>query len=338
MNASDRGGGLRRAPLIAALAVGVGLALAPAIFGMFTAGPLGGQMIDDFRPFMQPGELATFDDHLATIGAAADDVEERVVPRLEAAGALAPGELSRSYPATATFLDEWPTIDSQMTTMLDDIAANVDNFAAVDALPPFDLFPWFFVVPGLLVAGLAAAALRAGPAPGRRASVALALTGVGLIAAPAVFGMFTRAPDGGRMIDDLRPLMTREQITAVQSHFVTLGAAEGELRTELYPALGDAGADPARDAPDAAAFIEAWPTIAADMAPMVAAMSDNLDGFRAVDGLPPFALFPWFFVVPGLLLIGLAAAVRPPRRRTGLDDPIGADGGGRPAVHTEGST
>ena len=41
---------------------------------------------------------------------------------------------------------------------------NVDNYEAVDALPSFDLFPWFFVIPGVLVAVLALVALRSRPA------------------------------------------------------------------------------------------------------------------------------------------------------------------------------
>lgn len=297
----------RRGPLLAALSIGMGLALAPAVFGMFTAAPLGGQMIEEFRPFMRHERLDAFEQHLATIDDAAADVRERVVPELEADGALTEDGLAGSYPATATFLERWPTIRSEMTDLLDDIGANVGNFAAVDALPPFPLFPWFFVVPGLAVAVAAAAALWSSAATGRGPVVALAVIGLGLVAAPAVFGMFTRAPQGGRMIDDMRPLMTREQVTAVQDHFVTLGAAEGEVRTELLGDLADTGADPGQTAPAAAAFLDRWPTIAADMAPMVGAMGDNLDNFAAIDGLPPFALFPWFFVLPGLLLVGLAA-------------------------------
>jgi hypothetical protein len=40
------------------------------------------------------------------------------------------------------------------------MADNLGNFAAVDALPPFALFPWFFVIPGVLIAGLGIVALR----------------------------------------------------------------------------------------------------------------------------------------------------------------------------------
>ena len=41
-------------------------------------------------------------------------------------------------------------------------------------------------------------------------------------------------------------------------------------------------------------------------APMIGTMSDNVTNFEAVDALPDFPLFPWFFVIPGVLLVGLA--------------------------------
>ncbi len=44
--------------------------------------------------------------------------------------------------------------------MVATMSDNVDNYDAVAALPSFDLFPWFFVVPGALVAILALVAMR----------------------------------------------------------------------------------------------------------------------------------------------------------------------------------
>jgi len=42
-------------------------------------------------------------------------------------------------------------------------------------------------------------------------------------------------------------------------------------------------------------------------------MSDNLGNYAAVDALPPFPLFPWFFVLPGVLVVGCAFASQRPR-------------------------
>lgn len=294
----------RQGTLIAVLVIGVGLALAPAAFRMFSRAPLGGDMIAEFRPFMTDERLSGFEGHLNRIGAAVETLRRR------------DADLSDT-PLVAALDERWGDIDADMSGMLDDIRATLDNYAAVAALPPFDLFPWFFVAPGLLIAGLAWIALRATRGGGGLPSGlrwALVAMGLGLVAAPLVFQMFTRAPLGGDMIADFRPLMTRERITSVQQYFLTIGGAEGEIRSTLLPRLEATGA---RNA-DLHAFVEQWPAIAADMAPMIGAMADNLDNYAAVAALPPFDLFPWFFVIPGLLVAGLALL---PAGRAGTSAP-----------------
>lgn len=306
-----------RVPLLAVLAIGLGLAAAPVGFQMFTRAPLGGDMLAEFSPFMTAERLDAFEGHLTRIGAAVESLRRR-----------GDGE---DHPLVAALDRGWADIDADMTGMLDTIRDNLDNFAAVAALPAFPLFPWFFLVPGLLVAWAAGAALRgmeaAGtvPAPARGALVAL---GLGLVAAPVVFQMFARAPLGGHMIADFRPLMTEQRIATIQGYFLTIGGAEGAIRTELLPALEETG-------PRAAElhdFVDHWPAMAADMAPMIGAMSDNLDNYRAVAALPPFGLFPWFFVIPGLLVAGLALVAGPAARAAEHDeqrahDEPGATGG-----------
>ena len=55
-----------------------------------------------------------------------------------------------------------------------------------------------------------------------------------------------------------------------------------------------------------------------DMTPMIGAMSDNVANYQAIASLPPFPLFPWFFVLPGALVAGLALAAGVRRRLPGL--------------------
>jgi len=284
-----------RTVLVAALALGLGLAAAPAAFQMFSRAPAGGEMLDDFRPHMRQSKLDSFRDHLARIDAAEAQSHGRAIGRRVGAGQL---------PAVETLQGEWSTIQSDMTGMLDDIEANVGRYKQVDALPPFPLFPWFFVLPGLIGAGIAGwglLRLRSGR-PTRSAVVALGALGVALVLAPAAFRMFSRAPAGGAMINDLRPLMTEDRVSTLQQSFLTIGAAEGELRLRALPEIAEGGAPAVEQA------VERWPQMSADMAPMIGAMSDNLDNFAAVDALPPFPLFPWFFVLPGVILAGLAIA------------------------------
>ena len=120
-----------------------------------------------------------------------------------------------------------------MTDLVDTIDRNRVNYSAVDALPPFPMFPWFFVVPGVMIAGVGVAALRHGG--NRRLLLVLAAIGVAVVLAPAMFQMFTRAPKGAEMIDDFRPMMVRQRVQRVQGYFITIGAGEGQLRNVVVP-------------------------------------------------------------------------------------------------------
>ena len=301
------------APLIVAIALGVGLAVAPLVFQMFSRAPKGGDMLDGFRPYMTEEQISDFQGYMQVIDEGVVETEDQVQPDTEASLQLDEDEFADRYALVAGLEEQWPGIDDDMSDMLDTMERNLDNFAAVDALPPFALFPWFFVIPGVIVAALATAALIA-RRRGRRARalvVILGVMGIGLIAAPIVFQMFTRAPEGKEMIDDFRPLMTREKVTTIQGYFLTIGGGEGQLRNDVFPDLEAAGGGGPEDYPAVDTFLEDWPTINNEFAPMIGAMNDNLENYAAVEALPPFTLFPWFFAIPGLILAGLAFVARP---------------------------
>lgn len=285
----------RRGPVIGVLVIGIGLALAPVAFQMFERAPRGGDMIDGFAPYMTTGRIEAFRADLATIGAAHTEARDRLDADRE------------RFAAVAAFDERWPAIDDDMGSMLTTMERNIDNYDGVAALPPFPLFPWFFVIPGVLLAGSAGWSLLAdrGAAPARTRRVALIALGAGLVAAPAVFQMFDRAPGGADMIDDFRPFMTTAKVTEIQGYFLTIGTAEGELRRQVVPDLIAAGGSEG-DLPAVQTLVQEWPRISNEMAPMIGAMADNVDNFAAVKALPPFWLFPWFFVVPGLAVIVLA--------------------------------
>ena len=301
--------GHRRGPILVVLAIGLGLVAAPFAFQMFARAPGGGEMLAEFEPYMDRELLTGFQGYLDHAEGAALELEAELPVLYRDHLGLPPEAVADDHAAVATFVEEYPAIHEDMSGMLLTITDNIDNYQAVNALPPFALFPWFFLIPGVLVAALAAWWLARGRgAPGLRAG--LIVLGIGLIAAPVVFQMFTRAPLGGSMIDDFEPLMTTERITEVQTHFLTMGAGEGVVRTQVLARLADEGglspAEVAGALPRTTAFIDVWPDMSREMAPMMGAMNDNIDNFQGVAALPPFPLFPWFFVAPGLLVAGLA--------------------------------
>jgi hypothetical protein len=266
---------------------------------MFTRAPHGGTMIKGFKPYMNVATIDGFRHDLRVI----DGAHAQSVALVDRRGQAA------RYPSVADFDRQWPAINADMGSMLTTMRADIGHYRGVAALPPFVLFPWFFVIPGVLIAAVAGSALvaqRRGVAATKRRRV-LAALGLGLIAAPAVFQMFTRAPGGQAMIADFKPFMTTAKVTQIQGYFLTIGAAEGQLRLQVLPSLG---AHPTTGVDAVTTLSRDWPTISATMAPMIGAMADNVGNFQGVAALPPFGLFPWFFVVPGVLVLALSVAGR----------------------------
>ena len=315
--------GPRRGFVIAILVIGLGVAAAPAIFQLFTRAPGGGRMIDSFQPIMTQAKVSAFRGYMAEIGRGEAQAAGPVTQVVAQKTGQSVSAVNQRYGSLATFEKQWPGIDSDMGSMLSTMQKDLPDYQAVKALPPFWMFPWFFVLPGLIIAAVAASVLRRSRRgrPTRRSVIALGVLGVALVAAPAVFQMFTRAPRGAQMISDFKPLMTPTKVTTVQGYFLTIGAAEGQLRTQVLPLLssGTSGssASSAAVAPSTVASFPAvaqwsrdWPHISDEMAPMIGAMSDNVSNFQGIAALPPFWMFPWFFVLPGLLVLGLAVGGR----------------------------
>jgi hypothetical protein len=307
--------GSRRGPMVAVLVIGVGLIAAPFIFQMLAFGnraPAGGEMIDQFRPYMTEARITKFDGFMGLIDRADKSYKADLRPVLAAAPKNA------AQQSAFTQVDDWTRkweggdgIFADMSEILRDVRANLDNYKAVDNLPPFWMFPFFFLMPGLIIALLARAALRsmrkgAGTGvPGK----ALVVMGIGLVAAPFIFQMMggeNRAFKGNDMIADFKPIMTPERVTSVQNYFPVIGLAEGQLRNQLVPltrSQANSASTPVIDE-----FSKTWPEIGNEFAQFLGAMSDNLDNFAKVKALPPFALFPFFFILPGLMVAGFALA------------------------------
>ena len=307
----------RRGPMVAVLVIGIGLLAAPFIFQMLlfdNRAPKGGVMINEFRPYMTNARITKFDGFMDLINRAEQSFKTDLRPVVAAA------PKNPAQQAALASVDDWTSkwegqagIHADMTGILRDVRRNLDNYKAVDNLPPFKLFPFFFIMPGLIIAGLARAALRRmrrGVGVGG-VGKALVVMGVGLIAAPFIFQMMggeNRAFQGNSMIDDFKPIMTNARVTTVQNYFPVIGLAEGQIRNQLVP-LAKA-TSPGAGSGVINEWSQQWPAISSEFAQFLGVMSDNLDNFAAVKALPPFALFPFFFILPGVLVIGLTLASR----------------------------
>lgn len=304
-----------RRPMVAVLVIGLGLLAAPFIFQMMALdnrAPAGGEMIDQFRPYMSEARITKFDGFMDLINRAEQSYKTDLRP------VVAGAQKNAAQQSALGQVDDWTTkwegdngIFADMGGILRDVRANLDNYKAVDNLPPFWMFPFFFIMPGLIIALLARAALRGmrrGAGTGK-AGKALVVMGVGLIAAPFIFQMMggeNRAFQGADMISDFKPIMTTERVTSVQGYFPVIGLAEGQLRNQLVPLAKSQPNSPSTPAIDE--FSKTWPEVGNEFAQFLGAMSDNLDNFAKVKALPPFSLFPFFFILPGLMVAGFALA------------------------------
>jgi hypothetical protein len=302
----------RRWPLYVAAVIGVALIVMPLVFNMFDRAPKGATMLEEFRPFMTTARLDGFQADIRQVSAAVAETNGPVSQRLRSSAGSGAG--SSSFPSSYTSLSsQWPVIDATMTNLLDKVQGNLGNYRAVAALPSFTLFPWFFVLPGVITLGLAGAGLL-WPRRRGRVRVALVVLGVGLILAPAVFQMWQRAPEGGRMMSTFRTIETTSNVERIQGYFSTMASGQGAIRLDIVPALERSGLTTAEiesQFPAVATLDSNWVHILNDMTPMIGAMSDGVPDYQAISSLPAFPLFPWFFVLPGVVLGGLALLIRP---------------------------
>jgi hypothetical protein len=297
--------------MIVAAAIGAALVIMPVAFNMFNKAPKGAVMLAEFRPFMTTDRLDGFQADIRQIDAGVEENQDGVTRYFEAQG-VTQADLDARYPSLTTLDTQWPGIDSDMTNLLDKVQGNLGNYQAIAALPSFRLFPWFFVIPGVLILATALTALLR-PRWWRAARWTIAVVGVGLVLAPAVFQMFQRAPDGGRMMTSFKTIETTPNVTRIQDYFATMASGQGDLRLGVVPALEQDNLSSAKVAdqfPAVTALDNNWIHILNDMTPMIGAMSDNVPNYQAIASLPPFPLFPWFFVLPGLLVFGAALLSR----------------------------
>jgi hypothetical protein len=306
--------------------VGLVLIAVPFATSMWERAPQGAAMITAFAPHMQPAEVAAYQRDLAQLNGGITQASTKgaavLYPRLKPAAAGK--RFAKDGPMLASFQATWPKTYRSLSSVVNPIAANRHGYEAIAALPRFGLFPWFFVIPGAVLVLLGAIALVF-PGAWRPARWGVLAVGVGLIAAPAVFQLWDRAPKGAALVEAFTPIETRSAVVWVQNDFGQVAIAQGALAGELVPALRRHGLSQKQidhQFPAVQTLLARWIPILNDLTPVIGVMSDNVGRFQAVAALPPLTAFPWLFLIPGLLvsLIVLVGPLRsiPDRRKRPL--------------------
>jgi hypothetical protein len=290
--------GVRRGLLVFTAVIGLGLAVAPLAFNMFSRAPKGAVMLAEFKPLMTSQRLDGFQSYMKQIDSATHEIDAQ--------------HPKANGPSYAEFNRQWPQIDKTMTTLLDKVQGNLGNYQDMAAMPSFRLFPWFFVIPGVLALVFALLALTGGLSL-LVSRVALGVVGLALVAMPFAFQLFTRAPHGAQMMSTFKNIETTQNVGRIQNYFSTMAVGQGAIRNQIVPALHHGGLSAQQIAtkyPATTALDGNWIHILNDMTPMIAAMSDSVPRYDAIRSLPSFTLFPWFFLAPGLLIAGAAVGAR----------------------------
>jgi hypothetical protein len=161
--------------------------------------------------------------------------------------------------------------------------------------------------------GASASFLTATRARGSLIPFAVLLVGVTLIVFPLASGMFDRAPRGGRMITAFAPYMRSARLASYQRdvHVLDEGFAQAASRAPalLSPHASSAAAQKrlAASDPQLVQFEQGWPQVHSTLTGLLVTIRSNRANYEAVAALPRFTLFPWFFIVPGAILVLLAA-------------------------------
>jgi hypothetical protein len=151
----------------AAVALGIGLVLAPVSLQMFQRAPKGATMMSAFKTIETRKKVETIQGYFATIAVGQGSLRLEIVPALQRTG-VSERQIARRFPDVQRLDEGWIPILNDMTPMIGAMSDNVDNYDAIKSLPSFRLFPWFFVAPGLLIIALALvrrAPYRQGGAP-----------------------------------------------------------------------------------------------------------------------------------------------------------------------------
>jgi hypothetical protein len=150
----------RKALWWAVLVIGAALIIAPLAMGMPGKAAAGQRMLNDFHPLMQAASVqktaAYYDNVFTPLGGVATQFTAASTdPKMQATLKPLMPMLQPVIPVFKQVPGGLAWYKPLVTTM----QGNVSDYASVDSLPNFNLFTWFFVVPGILLVLLAGGGL-----------------------------------------------------------------------------------------------------------------------------------------------------------------------------------
>jgi len=162
---------MERKVLWPVLVIGLALVIAPFALGMPGKTAAGQRMLNDFHPLMQPASVATTVDYMdnvfAPLGKVTPMLNDQTVARFQGYGQgiakmNVPVAMKQDFAGLIGMMAANTKIFARVPAgltwyhpLVTTMQGNVSDYQSVNSLPNFNLFTWFFVIPGLLLALLA---------------------------------------------------------------------------------------------------------------------------------------------------------------------------------------
>lgn len=340
---------MRRILAMIVLVVGAAMVVLPTATGMWVRAGQGGDMINAFKPIMTQQNVNLFtEDYMPTLAlgfgnvpsamdAASQSVTHRPLSYQSASDYLA----SQPSLANLSYLQKnFATIAVPFTSMLAVMNSDRGAFHSLTGLPPFLLFPYFFALPGLILAACALLVLRAearrratGARQPQRAVRVMLVIGIFLTAAPFLpmppgfHSIWSVAPQGGRMLTDFAspvdpggpPIMSAATVRMFDGYLGEMKAAQAEIVPAIQGELAAQGhpvtAAQVREVIARQPALSQVSTVLSNFPAMydkfrffLQRMGASLGNYQAVRDLPAFPVFPYLFLIPGVIVL-LASAL-----------------------------
>src|SRR5580658_8688905 len=113
-------GPARRWALAVVAVLGLGLAVAPIAFGMFSKAPKGAAMMAEFKPYMTAARLDGYQRDFAQMNAGVRQADTSVAAYLNASSGHA-ATFDQRFADFASFARQWPSIDATMSNLLNSV-------------------------------------------------------------------------------------------------------------------------------------------------------------------------------------------------------------------------
>ncbi len=134
------------------LVIGLALVIAPFALSMPSKTAAGQRMLNDFHPLMQAASVQKTTNYYTKVFAPLGRVSTQFT------AAASNPQMQKQLKPLMPLLQPVMPIFAQVPAglawykpLVTTMQGNVSDYASVDSLPNFNLFTWFFVVPGLLL-------------------------------------------------------------------------------------------------------------------------------------------------------------------------------------------